>query len=244
MSRLLALPSFFVCLSATVIPAQVEPPTLQLHLQSASIELRAEVPAGGIVAMLAALGADTVRLGTGTVLASPVVLGLAKDRRDVVVLPLAPAVAAAAGVHVQAVLLDAGGMIAPGIVLPIDRTPPPQPVLPSEPLAAVRLALEQGQGSVPAFALHAAFTAPTDGYGLRVHALVRHDHGTDVYLRLDTPGPGEGMLDIVEEHELLTKLGTDPGAKVRVLAVAAPSLVGIAARYRVLQSFPAAPPRR
>ncbi|MFY9343581.1 MAG: hypothetical protein WAT39_13885 [Planctomycetota bacterium] len=51
--------------------------------------------------------------------------------------------------------------------------------------------------------LHASFTAPTDGYALRLLEVVGQPGGTlDVYLYRKLPGAGEGRREVVEEHRV------------------------------------------
>ncbi|MFY9343991.1 MAG: hypothetical protein WAT39_15990 [Planctomycetota bacterium] len=57
-------------------------------------------------------------------------------------------------------------------------------------------------------ALHFAFVAPTDGYGLGLFAVkgARPEGNADIYLYRKFPGEGEGHQDMWEEHRLAVEL--------------------------------------
>lgn len=63
--------------------------------------------------------------------------------------------------------------------------------------------------------LRASFEAPSDDHDLQLVAIVPSDGCTEVWLYRKSPGPGEGMRDVVEHHEV--KAAFPRTLEVRVL---------------------------
>jgi len=71
--------------------------------------------------------------------------------------------------------------------------------------------------SLSSYAVSLTATVPSNHWQLRHHLTVRHQRGTDVYVTLVEPVPGQGTGEVVEVHQLTVDIGAaNPGA-IRVL---------------------------
>jgi hypothetical protein len=60
------------------------------------------------------------------------------------------------------------------------------------------------------------FETPSNDYALRFEESRQSGDGTDVFLTLEEPGPGEGQLDVVEFHSMAIGVSRQNGNHVRV----------------------------
>lgn len=194
--------------------AQTDLPTLQLDLHPAQVGVSIAQQGTFLGALVLGFTPDTFQLPGGQhILANPVVAWYAAGDNVIANRFLvAPAVLADLDLYVQAVTLTGNAV---GATEPVRMRQYllDNPLLPD---LAVNLAWAESQP--PRLQLMADYEGRSDGYGLAVVAVEPTETGTDVYLWWRTPGPGEGMLDIVEHHLAFADLGTVPGKQVRLFA--------------------------
>lgn len=85
-------------------------------------------------------------------------------------------------------------------------------------------------------AMKVAFTAPTDGYGLKLLDVRVQDGVADVWLWRKLPQDGQGRSRIAVEHTV--KAGFEPVRAVRVFLADAAAAPSADARSRLLARFP------
>lgn len=67
------------------------------------------------------------------------------------------------------------------------------------------------------FAVKVTVTVTSSDWHLWHQATVCRAEGTDIVLILKEPGPGEGLLDVVETHEIVVDVGIQPANPLRLL---------------------------
>ncbi|MBK8097220.1 MAG: hypothetical protein IPK26_08935 [Planctomycetes bacterium] len=217
----------FAALAAAALGAFATAQELRLDLRlaaeaSVAIARHAQPSA---VALLVAPTERLIPLGQEWILGDSVIVAVdfAPPTEREFAFPIGEEAVSRLGARVQAVALDSQGVFVASTVLVPGQLPPAGEV--QAPLANVRLSLAILETVPPRTQLMVEFTAPTDGYALRAASVVRSGNATDVYVLLKTPGPGEGNLDVVEEHSLALDLGSDAGAFVRVHGATSPAVV-------------------
>lgn len=178
-------------------------------------------------AMVAAATDQLVPTPGGLVLSGGVVVQFAAAPQGVAKFAYAVPDPALLGLGAQVVAIDnlgfaAGPVLQTGKVFAAENGFTRSDDSVSEHLQRIELTL----GGVDRNELTAAFTGHSDGFGLRVAAIAHHHDVVDVYLALDTPGPGEGMLDVVEHFQAVVKFVDPKAKKVRVRGVEGPDVYG------------------
>lgn len=225
-SRQFGRASFLPLLLAAPLAAQgLSVPTYNIdakidHLQVVTMH---ETPVAHV--LLASLSQNTVWIGGLEFLADAVVIGMVPSTYAATFdLPVGAATAVDFGLHLQAVVLD-GVEIESGPVVPAVTAFEPKAFMPKPgPVAGYLSKLDMRvdiADSGNAWFV-ANFEATSDGFAMRAAAVVRNANTSDVYLTLKTPGPGEGMNDVMQNLRLDIDLGLEPGMHVRVWAIEGP----------------------
>lgn len=219
-------PGAALLLAAVVSPQGLLPLTYDIDGLNGRVEVTVPYTHPTFHMLLAAWNGQTTTVQGVELLANPVVVLTQPKAQDAVyVLPVPATLLAGLGVHLQAAVLDGDlSVSAPVFAAVSGFDPTPFKKGDFDHMKGACAALEMRVERIdarPGTWFIAEYEGRSDGYMLRAAAVVRHADVADVYLTLKTPGPGEGMLDIVQHFRVDVELD-DTATLVRVFGVEGP----------------------
>lgn len=220
--------SLVASLLVTAICSAQTQPTYRLDAQNEQMTLVSSTQKPGLHVLVVAQNGATVPTPIGGLLAqgNAVAFAETRDGAATFTIPVSAELAAQVGANAQVVALNDGSAVAGPVFAARSVFDTSQPFDVSkaqkEPLRDVEVHVGKSSSKGVLF----RYVAASSDHALHVAAIVRHGSLNDVYLVLKTPGPGEGLKDVVETHELRLDLGAGARPALRVFATHGPDEFG------------------